>query len=92
MPTFYSPEGNAEIWESKPGGYLTPGEWLREHADADTGIADVKDLVLSQIFELESQQTPRRMREAALTEEGGVWLQNLEDQIASKRAELAGLS
>lgn len=91
MPTFYSPEGNAEIWESKPGGYLTPGEWLREHADADTGIADVKDLVLSQIFELESQQTSRRMREALVSEEGRLWIQNLNAQIAAKRAELAGL-
>lgn len=25
--TYYSPEGNAEIWEKKPKGYLTPEEW-----------------------------------------------------------------
>lgn len=27
MPTFYSPIGNAEIWEEKPEGYITQEEW-----------------------------------------------------------------
>ena len=27
MPTFYSPTGNAEVWEHKPDGYMTPEEW-----------------------------------------------------------------
>jgi hypothetical protein len=43
------------------------------------------------IANLEAQQTDRRVREAALTDTGKAWLQNLEDQIAAKRAELAGL-
>ncbi len=50
-----------------------------------------REKILAQILELESQQTPRRLREAALTGEGRVWLQNLDAQIAAKRAELSGL-
>ena len=50
------------------------------------------DILKEEIASLESQQTPRRLREAALTDEGRAWLQNLEDQIAAKREELAGLA
>lgn len=28
MPVYYSPQGNCEIWEIKPDGYLTEEEWL----------------------------------------------------------------
>ena len=49
------------------------------------------EILKEEIASLESQQTPRRLREAALSEEGKAWLQNLENQIAAKRAELAGL-
>ena len=31
MPTFFSPEGNPEIWAQKPDGYITPEEWDRVH-------------------------------------------------------------
>ena len=31
MPTFYSPSGNAEVWEDKPIGYLSVGEWHAAH-------------------------------------------------------------
>lgn len=31
MPTFYSPEGNPEIWAERPEGYLTPEEWSAAH-------------------------------------------------------------
>ena len=50
-----------------------------------------KTTILENIAALESQQTPRRLREAALSDNGRAWLQNLEDQIVAKRAELAGL-
>ena len=50
-------------------------------------IVGPNDLIDAQIAGLEAQQTPRRLREAALTEEGKLWLQNLENQIAALRAQ-----
>jgi len=41
---------------------------------------------LTAIRTLERQVTQRRLREAALTDEGKAWLQNIEDQIAAERA------
>ena len=32
MPTFYSPEGNAEIWDEQPEGYVSAEEWERARA------------------------------------------------------------
>ena len=29
--TYYSPDGNPEIWETKPDGYFTPQEWRAAH-------------------------------------------------------------
>ena len=28
---YYSPDGNPEIWETKPDGYFTPQEWAAAH-------------------------------------------------------------
>lgn len=49
------------------------------------------EILKEEISNLEEQQTPRRMREAALTDFGKSWLKNLNDKIEAKRAELAGL-
>lgn len=43
---------------------------------------------LRQIVELEASVTPRRMREALLTQAGADWLAAVEDQIALERAKL----
>ena len=31
MATFFSPEGNHEVWEDKPVGYFTVDEWHAAH-------------------------------------------------------------
>lgn len=31
MPTYYSQNGNAEVWDKKPEGYFTPEEWYAAH-------------------------------------------------------------
>lgn len=31
MATYYSPDGNPEVWEEKPNGYYTPEEWEALH-------------------------------------------------------------
>lgn len=84
----YPPE--AAVWCNDNGAMivLVDGGFEIQAASGQSA----SDKIRAEIIYLESQQTPRRLREAALTEEGKVWLQNLEDQIAAKRAELAGLS
>lgn len=29
--TYYSPDGNPEVWDKKPEGYFTPEEWAELH-------------------------------------------------------------
>lgn len=31
MSKYYSPEGNIEVWDTKPEGYYTPEEWEAMH-------------------------------------------------------------
>lgn len=31
MAKYYSPEGNIEVWDTKPDGYFTPEEWAELH-------------------------------------------------------------
>lgn len=53
--------------------------------------ASAEDVIRQQIAELESQQTDRRIREAALGIDGG-WLARLNDQIEALRDQLKGQS
>lgn len=63
--------------------------------DRNGNILEKAELVVSQrgealqqIAALEGQVTQRRMREAALTDEGKVWLAAIEDQIKGLRSKL----
>jgi hypothetical protein len=31
MATYYNPDGNPEVWDTKPDGYFTPEEWAELH-------------------------------------------------------------
>jgi len=31
MATYYNPNGNPEVWDTKPDGYYTPEEWQELH-------------------------------------------------------------
>ena len=45
MATFYSPTGNAEVWDVKPDGYYTPAEWTALHpppAPPEPTLAELK--------------------------------------------------
>ncbi len=33
MPTFFSPDGNPEVWAECPAGYFTPDEWQAAHPE-----------------------------------------------------------
>ena len=47
---------------------------------------------LDEIRNLEASVTPRRLREAVLTEEGKAWLANIESQIATLRQSIPPVS
>ena len=47
-----------------------------------------KNLILRKIAKLEAQQTPRRLAEAILTDDGKTWLQSNRDLIAIEEAKL----
>ncbi|MDR1165757.1 MAG: hypothetical protein LBO66_07775 [Deltaproteobacteria bacterium] len=33
MSTFFSPEGNPEVWDDMPQGYFTPEQWAEAHPE-----------------------------------------------------------
>ena len=33
--TYYSPDGNPEVWAEKPAGYLTVEEWRAAHPELE---------------------------------------------------------
>jgi len=81
---------------SKPHGirdnvpyYLTEEEIAaREAQEAEWWAGADRRAALEAIMMLEAQVTPRRMREAALYEDGREWLQEIEAQIAALRTQL----
>jgi hypothetical protein len=42
MPTFYSPDGNSEVWAVKPDGYYTPDEWAALHPPPTLTLDELK--------------------------------------------------
>lgn len=56
-------------------------------APAAPAAPDPNAAIDAQIAALEATQTPRRMRDAALTDLGKTWLQDLENRIAALRAQ-----
>lgn len=51
MPVYYSSEGNPEIWEEKPLGYLSEEEWEQAHPEVipEITLEEAKALKLIQI-------------------------------------------
>ena len=56
-------------------------EVSKETAEILPYLRPINKDIDKQISDLESTLTPRRIREATLTSEGKIWLQNLDDQI-----------
>ena len=42
MATYYSPDGNLEVWASKPDGYYTRGEWSSMHPSPAPSFDEIK--------------------------------------------------
>lgn len=99
MPHFKAPDNTLHFLSDEDvanGGIALLPKGSTEITDAQAATAiealqpkpTAADLIRTQITELEMQQTPRRMREAALGIDGG-WLASLDEQIQVLRAQLA---
>lgn len=64
-----------------------PEQIIESEPTAEELLVQKNTPILAQIAELESQQTDRRVREAVLGVDSG-WLANLNNQIATLRAQL----
>lgn len=43
MATFYSPDGNPEVWEIKPDGYYTPAEWAALYPPPEPTLDELRE-------------------------------------------------
>ena len=63
---------------------------LAAKAARETVVPTERDMLVAQIGEIEASVTPRRLREAVLTEEGRAWLGGVEAEIARLRQKTRG--
>lgn len=49
MATFYSPDGNPEIWDEKPEGYFTQQEWDVAHPVPEPTLEEQASLLLQHV-------------------------------------------
>lgn len=61
----------------------------KQEWDGEKWVLPQREAVLQQIRDLEAQQTPRRIREAAMSDDGRAWLEILDTQITTLRQQLA---
>ena len=79
---------NELLTNQAQGKQIVPASNGYPISSADSSLT-ADDLIKQQILELESQQTPRRIREAVLGVDGG-WLAGIEAQIEALRSQLGG--
>lgn len=75
------------------GGWIACGDdvapgMLYSNGEFSVPAPDPRAVILRQIAELEARVTPRRAREAILTEGGRIWLEALDEEIATLRGQL----
>ena len=91
MPYYKAPDNTVHFLDNPEFEYLLPHGSLKitdKEADGLKPKPSAQDLIKQKIAVLESQQTPRRVREAALGLDNG-WLKNLESEIAALRSQLS---
>jgi hypothetical protein len=49
MATYIAPDGNLEVWETKPAGYFTPEEWAEAHPPLPPTEEDLKAAVQARL-------------------------------------------
>jgi hypothetical protein len=77
-----NPGGSVEYWVVDADAKTVT--FNKSASDTDTA----RIIVMSKIFSLEAEVTPRRLRDAVLTSDGKTWLANKEAEIATERAKL----
>ena len=50
MATFYSPDGNAEVWQTKPDGYYTVEEWRALHPPPTPTLEELCENKMSEML------------------------------------------
>lgn len=50
MATFYSPDGNPEVWEIKPDGYFTPEEWAALHPPPAPTLEELRENKMTEML------------------------------------------
>ena len=50
MATFYSPDGNPEVWDVKPEGYYTPEEWAALHPLPEPTFEELRGNKMSEML------------------------------------------
>jgi len=90
---FFDPEqNNKPVGSPNESPYDTPENRaivadVIANYDALAAIYEARQEILTEIIKLESQQTPRRIREAVLDP---IWMKDIDKQIGNLRAKLGG--
>lgn len=106
MPTFFSPDGNPEVWAERPTGYFTPEEWQAKHPAPQPTVPTQGELDSAREAEIKAElqsidaQSGRPARAVALASVKGVApdpediakLEELEVQAQALREELRGIA
>ena len=70
MATFYSSNGNPEVWQTKPDGYFTPLEWSALHPPPVPTLEEVRESKMSDMLSSFNQRVS-----GAFTTMGGYQMQ-----------------
>jgi len=100
MATYFSPDGNPEVWAEKPEGYFTPEEWAAAHPEPEPEPPTEAEIKAARIAEIHaalddidrhSVRPLRAIIKGVGTDEDTNRLAALEQKAEDLRAELAGL-
>ena len=84
MAKFYSPEGNFEVWDTKPDGYFTEEEWREAHPEpVYVPTKEEKLMALDSAFDADVAELTKYFTEAALEDDT-----ELQEELKAELAEV----
>lgn len=57
MASYYSPQGNLEIWETKPEGYFSMDEWQETHAPPAPPEPALEEVKAAKLLQIDAETT-----------------------------------